>query len=69
METGRDMVLRVATIESFKWQRLLNSEEITAARCLSSVHETDALVAEQAFLPIEAVHKLRTCSVEISLSR
>lgn len=48
METVRDVVLRVTTIKSFKWQCLLHSGEITTARGLSSVHQTDAEVAEQA---------------------
>lgn len=47
-------MLRVTTIKSFKWQCLLNSGEITAARCLSSVHQTDALVAEQAFASLRS---------------
>lgn len=44
----RDVVLRITTIEHFKWQHLLHSDEITTTRGLSSVHQTDVPVAEQA---------------------
>lgn len=50
-------VLRIITIQSIKWQCLLQSNEITTARGPSSVHQTEVVLQSRFLLPWEAAQK------------
>jgi len=72
VDTVRDAERRVTAIKSFKWWRPLCSGEITTASGLSSVHQTDVPVAEQASASLSSSPQATSCTpcfVGINLSR